>query len=140
MEIKNIENVITIHFDSVVNCIKILNDGNLILTLKKLLKIYSKIFYEEIMNIQIFEGNIFYVTQLKNNNIVACDNNKSIKIIKLYKIWNGKNFFLFKGKIYVGSEYYLGLLTNLLITLYITIYIIFVANVRKKNIILIKKI
>ena len=58
--------------------------------------------------------------------------NKSIKIIKLYKIWNGKNFFLFKGKVYVGSEYYLGLLTNLLITIYITIYIIFVVNVRKK--------
>ena len=58
--------------------------------------------------------------------------NKSIKIIKLYKIWNGKNFFLFKGKIYVGSEYYLGLLTNSLITIYITIYIIFVVNVRKK--------
>ena len=58
--------------------------------------------------------------------------NKSIKIIKLYKIWNGKNFFLFKGKVYVGSEYYLGLLTNLLITIYITIYIIFVVNERKK--------
>ena len=66
--------------------------------------------------------------------------NKSIKIIKLYKIWNGKNFFLFKGKVYVGSEYYLGLLTNLLITIYITIYIIFVVNVRKKyNIYKLKK-
>jgi hypothetical protein len=74
---------------------------------------------------------------MKNSNHIY---NKSIKIIKLYKIWNGKNFFLFKGKIYVGSEYYLGLLTNLLITLYLTIYIFFVANVRKKNIILIKKI
>jgi WD40 repeat protein len=108
MEIKNIENVITIHFDSVVNCIKILNDGNLILTLKNLLKIYSKIFYEEIMNIQIFEGNIFYVTQLKNNNIVACDNNKSIKIIKLkieeknfeiiQNINNAHNWFITKVK------------------------------------------
>lgn len=108
MEIKNIENVITIHFDSVVNCIKVLNDGNLILTLKNLLKIYSKIFYEEIMNIQIFEGNIFYVTQLKNNNIVACDNNKSIKIIKLkieeknfeiiQNINNAHNWFITKVK------------------------------------------
>ena len=108
MEIKNIENVITIHFDFVVNCIKILNDGNLILTLKNLLKIYSKIFYEEIMNIQIFEGNIFYVTQLKNNNIVACDNNKSIKIIKLkieeknfeiiQNINNAHNWFITKVK------------------------------------------
>lgn len=108
MEIKNIENVITIHFDSVVNCIKILNDGNLILTLKNLLKIYSKIFYEEIMSIQIFEGNIFYVTQLKNNNIVACDNNKSIKIIKLkieeknfeiiQNINNAHNWFITKVK------------------------------------------
>ena len=108
MEIKNIENVITIHFDSVVNCIKILNDGNLILTLKNLLKIYSKIFYEEIMNIQIFEGNIFYVTQLKNNNIVACDDNKSIKIIKLkieeknfeiiQNINNAHNWFITKVK------------------------------------------
>jgi len=57
--------------------------------------------------------------------------NKSIKIIKLYKIWNGKNFFLLKGKIYVGSEFHLGLLTNFLILLYIILYFFFVVNVRK---------
>jgi len=108
MNIKNIENITTIHFDSAVNCIKILNDGNLILTLKNSLKIYSKIFYKEIMNINIFEGNILYVTQLKNNNIVACDNNKSIKIFKLkleeknfeiiQNINNAHNWFITKVK------------------------------------------
>lgn len=108
MNIKNIENITTIHFDSAVNCIKILNDGNLILTLKNSLKIYSKIFFKEIMNINIFEGNILYVTQLKNNNIVACDNNKSIKIFKLkleeknfeiiQNINNAHNWFITKVK------------------------------------------
>jgi len=108
MNIKNIENITTIHFDSAVNCIKILNDGNLILTSKNLLKIYSKIFYKEIMNIHIFDGNIFYVTQLKNNNIIACGNNKSIKIFKLkieeknyeiiQNINNAHNWFITKVK------------------------------------------
>ena len=56
--------------------------------------------------------------------------NNSLKIIKLYKIWNGKNYFLFNGKIYVGSEYHLGLLTNFLILIYVILYLIFVVNVR----------
>ena len=30
---------------------------------------------------------------------------------KFYQKWKGNNKFCFKGKIYVGSEYYYGLLT-----------------------------
>ena len=65
---------------------------------------------------------------LQNNN-----NNKTLKITKLYKIWNGKNFFLFNGKIYIGSEFYYGLITNFFIIIYIILYFIFVIKVRIKN-------
>ena len=31
--------------------------------------------------------------------------------VKVYQEWKGNNKFCFKGKIYIGSEYYYGLLT-----------------------------
>lgn len=54
----------------------------------------------------------------------------SKEIKRQYQIWNGYNHFLFKGKIYIGSEYYLGLLTCLYIQIYSWIYITFVLLVR----------
>ena len=74
---------------------------------------------------------------MKNSLQNTNNNNKPLKITQLYKIWNGKNFFLFNGKLYIGSEYYYGLLTNLSIIIYIILYFIFVINVRIKKIILI---
>ena len=53
-----------------------------------------------------------------------------IKIKKEYEIWKGKNYFLCKGKIYIGSDYYLGLLTNLYILIYCCLFIIFILIVR----------
>ena len=48
---------------------------------------------------------------------------------KLYQTWKGNNKFCLKGKIYVGSEYYLGLLTFIYLLLNYIIYIIFIAKV-----------
>ena len=31
--------------------------------------------------------------------------------VKIYQEWKGNNKFCFNGKIYIGSEYYYGLLT-----------------------------
>ena len=45
---------------------------------------------------------------------------------------NGKeNKFCFKGKIYVGSEYYYGLLTFLYFLMNYLIYVIFIVKVSK---------
>ena len=48
---------------------------------------------------------------------------------KLYQTWKGNNKFCLKGKIYVGSEYYLGLLTFFYLLLNYLFYIIFIVKV-----------
>ena len=48
---------------------------------------------------------------------------------KLYHTWKGNNKFCLKGKIYVGSEYYLGLLTFFYLLLNYLFYIIFIVKV-----------
>lgn len=47
-----------------------------------------------------------------------------------YLIWNGTNYFLLKGRVYIGSQYYFGLLSNLYIQLYVWLYFVFVLFVR----------
>ena len=48
---------------------------------------------------------------------------------KLYQTWKGNNKFCLKGKIYMGSEYYLGLLTFIYLLLNYIIYIVFIVKV-----------
>ena len=61
-------------------------------------------------------------------------NKKSEKSKKLYQIWKGRNKFCLNGKIYIGSEYYFGLLTTFYILINILFYLIFVIKVSKINI------
>ena len=48
---------------------------------------------------------------------------------KLYQTWKGNNKFCLKGKIYMGSEYYLGLLTFIYLLLNYIIFIAFIVKV-----------
>ena len=48
---------------------------------------------------------------------------------KIYQTWKGNNKFCLKGKIYIGSEYYLGLLTFIYLLLNYLIYIVFIVKV-----------
>ena len=49
--------------------------------------------------------------------------------VKIYKIWKGKNFFLFKGKIFVSSNFYFGIITNLYIHIFSWLFIKYVIMV-----------
>ena len=68
-----------------------------------------------------------------NNSISKIFQNppQKIKTKKLYQVWNGRNKFCLKGKIYIGSEYYYGLLTTFYMIINILFYIIFVIKVSK---------
>jgi len=48
---------------------------------------------------------------------------------KIYQEWKGNNKFCFKGKIYIGSEYYYGLLTFFYLLINYFIYMIFIIKV-----------
>jgi hypothetical protein len=48
---------------------------------------------------------------------------------KFYETWKGNNKFCLNGKIYMGSEYYLGLLTFIYLLLNYIIYIVFIVKV-----------
>ena len=49
--------------------------------------------------------------------------------VKVYQEWKGNNKFCFKGKIYIGSEYYYGLLTFFYLLINYFIYAIFIIKV-----------
>ena len=49
--------------------------------------------------------------------------------VKVYQEWKGNNKFCFKGKIYIGSEYYYGLLTFFYLLINYLIYVIFIIKV-----------
>ena len=49
--------------------------------------------------------------------------------VKIYQEWKGNNKFCFKGKIYIGSEYYYGLLTFFYLLINYFIYAIFIIKV-----------
>ena len=53
------------------------------------------------------------------------------KVAKVYQEWKGNNKFCFKGKIYVGSEYYFGLLTFFYLLINYLIYVVLVIKVSK---------
>ena len=53
------------------------------------------------------------------------------KVVKVYQEWKGNNKFCFKGKIYVGSEYYFGLLTFFYLLINYLIYVVLVIKVSK---------
>ena len=64
------------------------------------------------------------------NFIIYQNSNKSDKKnVKIYEEWKGNNKFCFKGRIYVGSEYYYGLLTFLYFLMNYLFYIIFIIKV-----------
>ena len=64
------------------------------------------------------------------NSIIYQNSKKSDKKkVKIYQEWIGNNKFCFKGKIYVGSEYYYGLLTFLYLIINYLIYVIFIIKV-----------
>ena len=64
------------------------------------------------------------------NFIIYKNSNKyEKKNVKVYEEWKGNNKFCFKGKIYVGSEYYYGLLTFLYFLMNYVIYVIFIIKV-----------
>ena len=75
--------------------------------------------------------------ELKDYKIAHIVKNKSIELKKYFSfkdnfekvVWKGNNKFCFKGKIYVGSEYYYGLLTFLYLIINYLIYVIFIIKV-----------
>ena len=48
---------------------------------------------------------------------------------KIYQTWKGNNKFCLNGKIYVGSEYYYGLLTFFYLLINYVFYILFIVKV-----------
>ena len=66
---------------------------------------------------------------MENFMIYKNSNKYEKKNVKVYEEWKGNNKFCFKGKIYVGSEYYYGLLTFLYFLMNYVIYVIFIIKV-----------
>ena len=64
-----------------------------------------------------------------NNSINRFIKKPKKKETKFYQIWKGNNKFCFKGKIYVGSEYYYGLLTFIYLLLNYLFYMVFIVKV-----------
>ena len=65
-----------------------------------------------------------------NKSIVYKNPVKSEKnSVKIYQEWKGNNKYCFKGKIYIGSEYYYGLLTFFYLLINYFIYMIFIIKV-----------
>ena len=62
---------------------------------------------------------------------IICNNQNKLEKnkVKLYQEWKGNNKFCFKGKIYVGSEYYYGLLTFFYLLINYFIYVLFIIKV-----------
>ena len=62
---------------------------------------------------------------------IICNNKNKIEKnkVKIYQEWKGNNKFCFKGKIYVGSEYYYGLLTFFYLLINYFIYVLFIIKV-----------
>ena len=60
--------------------------------------------------------------------------------VKIYQEWKGNNKFCFKGKIYIGSEYYYGLLTFFYLLINYFIYAIFIIKVSKSSFFLFQEI
>ena len=60
-----------------------------------------------------------------------CNNQNKLEKnkVKIYQEWKGNNKFCFKGKIYVGSEYYYGLLTFFYLLINYFIYVLFIIKV-----------
>ena len=54
---------------------------------------------------------------------------KKIKEKKIYQTWKGNNKFCLDGKIYVGSEFYYGLLTLVYLLINYIFYILFIVKV-----------
>jgi hypothetical protein len=48
---------------------------------------------------------------------------------QFYETWKGNNKFCLKGKIFIGSEYYYGLLTFIYLLINYLIYILFIVKV-----------
>ena len=49
--------------------------------------------------------------------------------VKIYQEWKGNNKFCFKGKIYIGSEYYYGLMSFFYLLINYLLYVIFIIKV-----------
>ena len=64
------------------------------------------------------------------NNIEQKIKNKEKRI---YDTWKGNNKFCLNGKIYVGSEYYYGLLTFFYLLINYLFYIFLIVKVSKYN-------
>jgi hypothetical protein len=64
-----------------------------------------------------------------NNSINRFIKKPKKKETKFYQTWKGNNKFCFKGKIYVGSEYYYGLLTFIYLLLNYLFYMVFIVKV-----------
>ena len=62
---------------------------------------------------------------------IMCNNQNKLEKnkVKIYQEWKGNNKFCFKGKIYVGSEYYYGLLTFFYLLINYFIYVLFIIKV-----------
>ena len=64
-----------------------------------------------------------------NNSINRFSTKSKQKEKKLYQTWKGNNKFCLKGKIYIGSEYYYGLLTFIYLLMNYLFYILFIVKV-----------
>jgi hypothetical protein len=66
-----------------------------------------------------------------NNPIGPIITKKNKKNKKVYQEWKGNNKFCLKGKIFVGSEYYYGLLSFFYLLINYLFYILFIIKVSK---------
>ena len=64
-----------------------------------------------------------------NNTINRFITKNKKKEKKFYQTWIGNNKFCLNGKIYIGSEYYYGLLTFIYLLINYLFYIIFIVKV-----------
>jgi len=64
---------------------------------------------------------------IKNYNMKNKNNEKNEK--KYYQTWKGNNKFCIKGKIYIGSEFYYGLLTFFYLLINYLFYTLFIIKV-----------
>jgi hypothetical protein len=68
---------------------------------------------------------------MNNNSSFQCMIYKdSLKKKKIYEIWRGKSLFCCKGKIYIGPEFYYGLITSCYIHCFSWLFIIFILMVK----------
>ena len=77
-------NFLTLSNKNLIANLEVLKDGRLVsFSIENSFKIYKKDSFEVQLSITLHTGNILYLTQLKNEKIITCSEDKTMKVIKL---------------------------------------------------------